>query len=111
VLRRGEAPFFEPQLLEMIVRNQQAGRLSFSTDVEAGVRNSEIVFIAVGTPMGDDGNADLSAVRSVAATIGRALNGPKIVVSKSTVPVETGEMVSAINRRERPSNTCGRRGQ
>jgi UDPglucose 6-dehydrogenase len=96
VLRRGEAPFFEPQLLEMIVRNQHAGRLSFSNDVEAGVRKSEIVFIAVGTPMGDDGNADLSAVRSVAATIGRALNGPKIVVSKSTVPVETGEMVSAI---------------
>jgi UDPglucose 6-dehydrogenase len=96
VLRRGEAPFFEPQLLEMVVRNQHAGRLSFSSDVEAGVRNSEIIFIAVGTPMGEDGNADLSAVRAVAATIGRALNGPKIVVSKSTVPVETGEMVSAI---------------
>jgi UDPglucose 6-dehydrogenase len=96
VLRRGEAPFFEPQLLEMIVRNKHAGRLSFSSDVEAGVRNSEIIFIAVGTPMGEDGNADLSAVRAVAATIGRALNGPKIVVSKSTVPVETGEMVSAI---------------
>src|SRR5664279_5261065 len=96
VLRRGEAPFFEPQLLEMIVRNQHAGRLSFSSDVEAGVHASEIVFIAVGTPMGDDGNADLSAVRAVAATIGRSVNGPKIVVSKSTVPVETGEMVSAI---------------
>ncbi len=96
VLRRGEAPFFEPQLLEMIVRNQHAGRLSFANDVEAGVRDSEIVFIAVGTPMGEDGNADLSAVRAVAATIGRALNGPKIVVSKSTVPVETGEMVSSI---------------
>jgi UDPglucose 6-dehydrogenase len=80
----------------MIVRNKHAGRLSFSSDVEAGVRASEIVFIAVGTPMGDDGNADLSAVREVAATIGQALNGPKIVVSKSTVPVETGEMVSAI---------------
>ena len=96
VLCRGGAPFFEPQLLEMIVRNKHAGRLSFSSDVEAGVRASEIVFIAVGTPMGDDGNADLSAVREVAATIGQALNGPKIVVSKSTVPVETGEMVSAI---------------
>jgi UDPglucose 6-dehydrogenase len=96
VLRRGEAPFYEPQLLEMIVRNQHAGRLAFSTDVEAGVRDAEIVFIAVGTPMGEDGNADLSAVRSVAATIGRALNGPKIIVSKSTVPVETGEMVSSI---------------
>jgi UDPglucose 6-dehydrogenase len=95
-LRRGEAPFYEPQLLEMIVRNQHAGRLRFSDDIEAGVRDSEIVFIAVGTPMGGDGNADLSAVRAVAATIGRALNGPKIVVSKSTVPVETGEMVSLI---------------
>jgi UDPglucose 6-dehydrogenase len=96
VLGRGEAPFYEPQLLEMIVRNQHAGRLSFSVDVAAGVRDSEIVFIAVGTPMSADGNADLSAVREVAATIGRALNGPKIVVSKSTVPVETGEMVSLI---------------
>jgi UDPglucose 6-dehydrogenase len=96
LLRRGQAPFFEPQLLEMIVRNKHAGRLSFSDDVEAGVRESEIVFIAVGTPMGDDGTADLSAVRAVAATIGRALNGPKIVVSKSTVPVETGELVSSI---------------
>jgi UDPglucose 6-dehydrogenase len=96
VLRRGEAPFYEPQLLEMIVRNQHAGRLSFSNDVEAGVRESDVVFIAVGTPMGTDGNADLSAVRAVAATIGRALNGPKIVVSKSTVPVETGELVSTI---------------
>jgi UDPglucose 6-dehydrogenase len=96
VLRRGEAPFYEPQLLEMIVRNQHAGRLSFSNDVAAGVRDSEIVFIAVGTPMGEDGTADLSAVRAVAAAIGRALNGPKIVVSKSTVPVETGEMVSLI---------------
>ena len=96
VLKRGEAPFYEPQLLEMIVRNQHAGRLAFSNDVEAGVRDSEIIFIAVGTPMGVDGNADLSAVRAVAATIGRALNEPKIVVSKSTVPVETGEMVSSI---------------
>lgn len=95
-LRRGKAPFFEPQLLEMIVRNQHAGRLSFSSDVAAGVRDSEIVFIAVGTPMGADGTADLSAVRAVAATIGRALNEPKIVVSKSTVPVETGEMISSI---------------
>jgi UDPglucose 6-dehydrogenase len=95
-LKRGEPPFFEPQLMEMVVRNQHAGRLSFSNDVEQGVRDSEIIFIAVGTPMGADGNADLAAVRAVAATIGRALNGPKIVVSKSTVPVETGEMVSSI---------------
>jgi UDPglucose 6-dehydrogenase len=95
-LRAGQAPFYEPQMLEMIVRNQHAGRLTFSSDVAAGVRDSEIIFIAVGTPMGDDGHADLSAVRAVAKAIGQALNGPKIVVSKSTVPVETGELVSSI---------------
>ncbi len=95
-LRAGRAPFYEPQLLEMIVRNQHAGRLTFSTDVASGVRDSEIIFIAVGTPPGADGNTDLSAVRAVAQAIGQAINGPKIVVSKSTVPVETGELISSI---------------
>jgi UDPglucose 6-dehydrogenase len=95
-LKAGKAPFYEPQMLEMIVRNQHAGRLSFSSDVAGGVRDSDIIFIAVGTPPGGDGQADLSAVRAVAKVIGQALNGPKIVVSKSTVPVETGEMVSSI---------------
>lgn len=95
-LRRGELPFFEPQLLEKIVSNHQAGRLAFSDDVESGIRTSGIVFIAVGTPMRSDASADLSAVCEVATTIGRELNGPKTVVLKSTVPVETSEMVSAI---------------
>ena len=95
-LRRDELPFFEPHLLEMIVDNRHAGRLSFSEDVGAGVRDAEIVFIAVGTPMRHDEHADLSAVWDVAATIGRALHGPKIVVVKSTVPVETAEMASEI---------------
>ncbi|MBV8117108.1 MAG: UDP-glucose/GDP-mannose dehydrogenase family protein, partial [Candidatus Eremiobacteraeota bacterium] len=74
---------------------QNAGRLKFSEDVEAGIRASTIVFVAVGTPMRND-DVDLSFVCDVAATIGRALNGPKIVVLKSTVPVDTGEMVAAI---------------
>jgi UDPglucose 6-dehydrogenase len=87
----------------MIVRNQHADRLTFSTDLAAAVADSEIVFIAVGTPMGADGHADLSAVRAVAAAIGRALNGPKIVVSKSTVPVETGELCRASSPRTRPA--------
>lgn len=95
-LRRGEVPFYEPDLLEMIVENDRAGRLSFSDDTGAGVRDAAIVFIAVGTPMLGDGNPDLSAIRDVAATIGRELNGPKIVVVKSTVPVGTCEMVAAI---------------
>ena len=95
-LERGELPFFEPSLLEMVQRNQHSGRLSFSTDIRAGIKASEIIFIAVGTPMHEDGHADLSAVRAVAREIGKALNGPKIVVSKSTVPVETGELISSI---------------
>jgi UDPglucose 6-dehydrogenase len=95
-LRRGEVPFFEPDLLELIVSNHHAGRLGFSEEVEAGIRDAGIIFIAVGTPMRHDDNADLSAIWDVAATIGRELNGPKLVVIKSTVPVETCEMVSAI---------------
>jgi len=97
-LARGKVPFFEPQLQEMIFRNHRAGRLAFSDDVEAGVRDSEFVFIAVGTPTASDGNADLSAVREVAAMIGRAMDGPKVVVLKSTVPLGTNEIVASIIR-------------
>ena len=93
-LRRGELPFFEPQLLEMMVANHRAGRLSFSEDVEGGVRDAAIVFIAVGTPLRHDDGVDLLSIRDIAAMIGRELNGPKIVVVKSTVPVETSEMVA-----------------
>ena len=95
-LRSGQAPFYEPQLQEMIVRNQHAGRLLFSIDVAGGIRDSDVLFIAVDTPMAEDGTVDLSAVRAVAATIGRALNGPKTVISKSTVPVETGDLIASI---------------
>ncbi|MEA2689108.1 MAG: UDPglucose 6-dehydrogenase [Candidatus Eremiobacteraeota bacterium] len=97
-LEAGEIPFFEPSLAEMTARNVQAKRLSFTTDIAHAVRSSEIIFIAVGTPMRSDGHADLGAVRAVAREIGLALDGPKIVVSKSTVPVETGEMISSIIR-------------
>jgi UDPglucose 6-dehydrogenase len=93
-LRLGELPFYEPQLLDIVIRNRRAGRLAFSEDVAAGVRASAIIFIAVGTPILPDDGVDLSAVRDVATTIGRELNGPKIVVLKSTVPVETCEMVA-----------------
>ena len=96
LLRSGQLPFFEPFLLELVTRNQQAGRLMFSTGLEAGIKASEVIFIAVGTPMGDDGHADLGAVRSAAQTIGRALNGPKIVAYKSTVPVQTGDLIVSI---------------
>jgi UDPglucose 6-dehydrogenase len=97
-LRGGEVPFYEPSLGEMVARNVQAQRLSFTTDVAQAVRESEIIFVAVGTPMRADGHADLSNVRAVAREIGLALDTPKIVVSKSTVPVETGELISSIIR-------------
>ena len=95
-LRLGELPFFEPQLHELVLHNRQAGRLNFSDDVASGLRDNPIVFIAVGTPILPNDGVDLSQVCDVAATIGRELNGPKLVVVKSTVPMETGEMVAAI---------------
>jgi UDPglucose 6-dehydrogenase len=97
-LAAGEVPFYEPSLSEMVVRNAQAGRLSFSLEIAGHVRACDIVFIAVGTPMRSDGHADLAAVRAVARDIGRALDGPVLVVSKSTVPVETSELISSIIR-------------
>ena len=97
-LRADDLPIFEPLLGEFIARNAAAGRLEFTTDVLGAIERSEIVFIAVGTPTRTDGHADLSAVRAVARDIGLALNGPKVVVSKSTVPVETGEMIGSIIR-------------
>jgi UDPglucose 6-dehydrogenase len=95
-LERGEIPIYEPGLDDLVERNVKAGRLKFSTDLPATVRDSLVVFIAVGTPQGDDGRADLSFVREVAKTIGENLNSYKVVVTKSTVPAGTGKMVRGI---------------
>ena len=94
-LRRGDVPIFEPGLEPLVVRNQAEGRLAFTTDVGDAVERSDVVFIAVGTPPDEDGSADLTHVLSVADTIGRHLNRPKVVVTKSTVPVGTAEKVRA----------------
>jgi UDPglucose 6-dehydrogenase len=95
-LQRGEIPIFEPGLDKLVERNLEDGRLTFTTDVAAAVRASEIIFIAVGTPPGEDGSADLQHVLGVAETIGTAMNGEKIVVTKSTVPVGTAARVRAV---------------
>ncbi len=95
-LCRGEVPIYEPGLEEMISRNVAEERLSFSTDLAAAVRASEILFIAVGTPQGEDGSADMTHVLKVAEEIGRAMNGHKIVVNKSTVPVGTARRVRDV---------------
>jgi UDPglucose 6-dehydrogenase len=95
MLEQGKMPIFEPGLEELVRRNHHEERLNFSTDLGAAVRASEIVFIAVGTPQGEDGSADLQHVLAVAREAGRAMNKYTIVVDKSTVPVGTAAKVRA----------------
>lgn len=94
-LNRGEIPIYEPGLEPLVARNLESGRLRFTTDVAMAVRESDIIFIAVGTPPGEDGSADLKHVLAVAETIGKNMNGEKIVITKSTVPVGTAAKVRA----------------
>ena len=99
MLRRGRIPIYEPGLEEMVKRNSAEKRLVFTTQLPKAVREAQVIFIAVGTPMGEDGSADLSHVLGVAGEVGRAMNGYKVVVDKSTVPVGTAEKVREIIRR------------
>ncbi|WP_454763137.1 UDP-glucose dehydrogenase family protein [Cupriavidus campinensis] len=100
LLNAGGVPIYEPGLKELIERNRAAGRLTFSTDVAASVEHADVQFIAVGTPPDDDGSADLQYVLAAARNIGRYMTGFKVVVDKSTVPVGTGDRVSAVIREE-----------
>jgi UDPglucose 6-dehydrogenase len=92
-LQQGEVPIYEPGLDEIVERNLRQGRLSFTTDTAEAVRHSLVVFIAVPTPPLPDGSTDLSAVEAVAREIGRTMDGYKVLVTKSTVPVGTGDKV------------------
>jgi len=94
-LKANRIPIHEPGLEPLVTENQTAGRLTFTTDVGAAVDASEIVFIAVGTPPGEDGSADLQHVLDVAGTIGDHMNTPKVIITKSTVPVGTADKVRA----------------
>jgi UDPglucose 6-dehydrogenase len=93
LLKKGVIPIFEPGLSEMVTRNVKAKRLHFTTDVASAVKSATIIFICVGTPSKPNGDADLSAVETISNFIARHLNGYKLIVEKSTVPVETGERV------------------
>lgn len=95
-LQRGDIPIYEPGLQELVKRNVTEGRLSFTTDLGDAVRRALVCFIAVGTPPGQDGGADLAAVIRVAAEIGEAMDGYRVIVDKSTVPVGTAERVRQV---------------
>ena len=95
-LKAGQIPIHEPGLDALVVNNQQLGRLQFTTNAAEGVAHSELIFLAVGTPPDEDGSADLQYVLAVARTIAQHMNGPRIVINKSTVPVGTADKVMAV---------------
>lgn len=101
-LRKGIVPIYEPGLEELIQANTREGRLVFTTDLDYAVKNSLICFIAVGTPQGDDGSCDLTYVYNVAESIAKSMNGYKVIVNKSTVPVGTGEYVKNLIQKHTP---------
>jgi len=99
-LKNGEVPIYEPGLETMIKRNVEKSRLNFTTEIKDGIEGAEAIFIAVGTPPGDDGSADLKNVKKVAAEIGKAITEYIVVVTKSTVPVGTSEVVREVIQKE-----------
>ncbi len=96
LLRSGKSPIFEPGLEEMQERNMRAGRLRFTDDYAVGIPDAEFIFITVGTPMAEDGSADLTYVKAAARSIGQYLRSGSIIIDKSTVPVGTGDLVENI---------------
>src|SRR6476659_9193526 len=90
-LNAGEMPIYEPGLEQLVSKNVQAGRLRFTTDLKAAVEQALVIFLAVGTPPNPDGSPDLSFVEAAARTIAQHMNSYKVIVTKSTVPIGTGE--------------------
>ncbi|MEK7304589.1 MAG: nucleotide sugar dehydrogenase, partial [Nitrospirota bacterium] len=98
-LEKGEVPFFEPGITELVAKGIKEGRLSFTTDVVKAVDKALVIFIAVGTPPKSDGSADLSFVEEVGRGIATHMTGYKVIVTKSTVPVGTGERLREVIRK------------
>jgi len=103
-LHQGIMPIYEPGLEQLVLQNVRSGRLTFTTDFATAFKDADYAFIAVGTPSGDEGEADLQYVRSAAESIADTVNHPIIVVNKSTVPVGTGDWVADIIRKRRAGN-------
>lgn len=101
-LKKGIMPIYEPGLEELVKRNVKSGRLSFSNSYEEGLAGAEFAFIAVGTPSGVDGNADLKYVESAAKSIAKNMTAPLIIINKSTVPIGTGDWVADIVKGAQP---------
>ena len=98
MLTGGRVPIYEPGLETIVQKNMAEGRLRFTTDLAPAIQAAQVIFIAVGTPPLPDGSADLTFIREVATSIGQHLNGYKVVVTKSTVPIGTGKMIEEIVR-------------
>lgn len=101
-LKKGILPIYEPGLEELVERNVRAGRLSFTTSYARGLKGSEFVFIAVGTPSGENGEADLQYVAAAAKSIAENMTAPLIIINKSTVPIGTGDLVADMVKRAQP---------
>ncbi|MFL6282917.1 MAG: UDP-glucose dehydrogenase family protein [Pyrinomonadaceae bacterium] len=99
-LNNGQIPIYEPGLDQIVSKNKAAGRLNFTTDVRAAVEQSLVIILAVGTPPKDDGSADLSFIEAAALDVARHMNGYKVIVTKSTVPVGTGERLRRLIREQ-----------
>src|SRR5438552_7585792 len=104
MLKQGKVPIYEPGLEEMVRRNAEEQRLSFTTDVTRAVRSSDIIFIAVGTPQGPDGQANLEHVHATVTVIAKAMNSFKVIVAKSTVPVGTADQIKQWLSKENSSH-------
>ena len=100
-LKLGIIPIYEPELDDLVSRNVKAGRLSFTDNVDDAILDADIIFIAVGTPMGDDGSADLAAVKSVTQAVATHMNKYKVICTKSTVPVGTGKWIRQLLREQK----------
>jgi UDPglucose 6-dehydrogenase len=105
-LSDGQIPIYEPGLEQLVAKNTQAGRLSFTTDIKTAVEQALVIFLAVGTPPKDDGSADLAYIETAARSIAEYMNGYKVIVTKSTVPVGTGEHLRSLIRehQKKPNN-------